>query len=396
VQDRNDKGDAIISGDGEPHVALRVADPLRVRAAIVHDWFQGYHGSERTVEAMRIGLFEPPPDVLTFHAAHELLPKGLSQAIVRESSLARLPGIRQSGHDPGRWRWLLPMMPRYFSRLDVRAYDVVISSSHACAVHVRPREDALHVCYCYTPMRYAWLPETEAGRVGGVPGRALGLLRGRLRRLDLAASRRPDAYVAISSAVRDRIQRFYGRDAEVIHPPVAVDEFRAGEEKESGRFLWAGRFVAYKRPDLVVEAFRGSPHRLTMVGVGPLADRLRATLPPNVELRGWVPREELVELYERASGFVHVGEEDFGIAMVEALAAGTPVVALDAGGARDIVRDGLDGVLIQVPTVEAVRSALEEVADRTWSAAELRSRSTAFSGERFVRELRALLVELGP
>jgi glycosyltransferase involved in cell wall biosynthesis len=375
----------------DPRPDPPTAGAIPARAAIVHDWFQGFHGSERVVEAMRVGLFEPPPDVLTFYAAHDLLPDGLSRAIVRESSLARLPGIRQRGHDPGRWRWLLPVMPRYFSRLDVRAYDVVISSSHACAVHVRPREDALHVCYCYTPMRYAWLPETEAGRVSGVPGWALGLLRGRLRRLDLAASRRPDAYVAISTAVRERIQRFYGRDAEVIHPPVAVDDFRAGEEKEPGRFLWAGRLVAYKRPDLVVEAFRGSPHQLTMVGIGPLADRLRATLPPNVELRGWIPRGELVELYERASGFVHVGEEDFGISMVEALAAGTPVVALDAGGARDIVRDGVEGVLINAAEVEPLRGALDELSRRTWDRNALRERAMEFSHERFLARMRALL-----
>jgi glycosyltransferase involved in cell wall biosynthesis len=370
-----------------------VGELIRARAAIVHDWFQGYHGAERTVEAMRSGLFAPgcEPDVFAFQAARELLPPELANAIVGESPLSRLPGLRQRGHDPGRWRYLLPVMGRYFAGLDLDDYDLVISSSHACAVGVRPRKDAMHVCYCYTPMRYAWMPETEAGRVDGLSGKALGLLRGRLRRLDLAASRRPDAYVAISNAVRDRIKRFYGRDADVIHPPVAIADFRADEQKEPGRFLWAGRLVAYKRPELVVEAFRGSPHRLTMVGIGPLADRLLETLPPNVELRAWVPRAELVELYEGASGFVHVGEEDFGIAMVEALASGTPVVALDAGGARDIVRQGVDGVLIQTAEVESLRAALDDVATRTWDPTALRARATEFSEERFLVRMRALL-----
>ncbi len=138
------------------------------RAAIVHDWFQGYHGSERVVEAMRTGLFpaEASPDVLTFHAAHELLPPGLSSAIVQESRLASLPGIRQRGHDPGRWRYLLPYMPRYFAQLDLSPYDLVISSSHACAAMVRPRPEALHVCYCHTPMRYAWTPRPTPGASG--------------------------------------------------------------------------------------------------------------------------------------------------------------------------------------------------------------------------------------
>ena len=150
-------------------------------AAIVHDWFQGFHGSERVVETMRTGLFAKPPDVFTFHAAKELLPPDLAAAIKQESRLAGLPGLRQRGHDPGRWRLLAPLMPRYFSRLDLDAYDVVVSSSHAFAVHARPREDALHVCYCHTPIRYAWMPDTDA--------RAKPLARW-LRRKDLAASRR--------------------------------------------------------------------------------------------------------------------------------------------------------------------------------------------------------------
>jgi glycosyltransferase involved in cell wall biosynthesis len=360
------------------------------RTAIVHDWFQGYHGSERVVDVMRTDVFANGggADVFTFHAARELLPPGLAAAIVRESRLASLPGIRQRGHDPGRWRWLLPAMPRYFSRLPLERYDLVVSSSHACAVNVRPRPDALHLCYCYTPMRYAWMPHTERGRVGGLKGLVLRSLAGRLRRLDLEASRRPDGYVAISEAVRERIGRFYGRDSAVIHPPVDVDDFDPGAEKEPGRFLWVHRLVGYKRPQLVAEAFRGLPYRLTMVGVGPLEARLRASLPPNVELLGWVGRDELARLYARASGFVHAGEEDFGISMVEALASGTPVIALDAGGARDIVRPGRDGILLERPELEALRDAVERAAAKDWDRGELAARAREFSRENFVRRLR--------
>jgi glycosyltransferase involved in cell wall biosynthesis len=373
--------------------AAATALAVEGRSAIVHDWLQGFHGSERTVEAMRTSVFAESPDVLTFHAARDVLPPGLTAAIVRESRLAALPGLRQRGHDPGRWRYLLPLMPRWFARLDLDDYDIVVSSSHACAAHVRPREDALHLCYCYTPMRYAWLPETEAGRARGAAGWALARLGRRLRRLDLDASRRPDAYVAISSAVRDRIRLFYGRDADVIHPPVDVDDFRADVEKEPGHFVWLGRLVAYKRPELVVEAFRDLPHKLTMVGIGPLEDELRAGLPPNVELRGWLPRAEIVALLERASGFVHVGEEDFGIATVEALAAGTPVVALDAGGSRDIVRDGIDGTLIAAPEVSAVRAAVRRVADTAWDARTLAEGARRFSHAAFANALRQRLNE---
>jgi len=157
-----------------------------------------------------------------------------------------------------------------------------------------------------------------------------------------------------------------------------VAEFDAAVEKEPGRFLWVDRLVPYKHPELVAEAFRGLPYGVTMVGVGPLEEKLRANLPPNVELLGWVSREELARLYGRAQGFngraqgfVHIGEEDFGITMVEALTAGTPVVALNAGGARDIVRDSLDGVLIQRAELHELRQAVRTLADREWDPAAL-------------------------
>jgi glycosyltransferase involved in cell wall biosynthesis len=363
--------------------------------AIVHDWFQGMHGSERVVETMRSGLFRPErePDILTFAAAREVLPPELAQRIVRESWLSSLPGVRQVGREAGRWRYLLPYMPRYFASLDLSQYDLVIASSHACAINVRPRPDALFACYCHTPMRYAWLPETDAGAVGSLSGLGLRLFRGYLRRTDLAASRRPDAFAANSTAVRDRIRRYYGRDATVIHPPVDVAALDAGAEKEPGHFLWVHRLVPYKQPELVMEAFRDLSYRLTMVGVGPLEARLRRRLPPNVELLGWVSEQELAGLFSRAWGFVHVAEEDFGISTVEALAAGAPVVALDAGGARDIVRDGIDGVLIERADLQAVRAAVQTVAAGSWDREALRSRALEFSTEPFLERMRAWLDE---
>ena len=342
---------------------------------------------------MRTGVFAPgsEPDILTFHAARELLPSGLARAIVRESRLATLPGVRQRGHDPGRWRWLLPAMPYWFRRLDLSAYDVVVSSSHAFAVQARPRPGALHVCYCYTPLRYVWLPGTDprsSRRLQDVPLRAL---RGMLRRLDLEASARPHGYAAISSAVAERVKRFYGREAVVIHPPVDVEGFDPAAEKEPGRFLWVHRLVEYKRPELVAEAFRELPYNLTMVGVGPLEARLRRSLPPNVELLGWVSQAELAALMARACGFIHVGEEDFGITMVEALASGTPVVALARGGARDVVRDGVDGVLLQQAELGALRAAVRRVAEERWDARELSAGARRFSREVFVRRMREYL-----
>jgi len=226
-----------------------------------------------------------------------------------------------------------------------------------------------------------------------VTGLGLRVFRGYLRRRDLAASRRPDAFAANSTAVRDRIRRFYDRDAEVIHPPVDVTELDVATEKEPGHFLWVHRLVPYKQPELVMEAFRDLPYRLTMVGVGPLESRLRKRQPPNVELLGWLPRRELAELFGRAAGFVHVAEEDFGISMVEALGAGTPVVALDAGGARDIVRPGVDGVLIEQAELRALRAGIHAVATGSWDRHALRSRALEFSTDRFLDRMRSWLNE---
>jgi glycosyltransferase involved in cell wall biosynthesis len=363
----------------------------------VHDWFQGHHGAERVVDAMRSGLFAPDnqPDIYTFHAARDLLPEDLARVIVQESRLAKIPGIRQRGHHPGRWRYLLPYMGRYFRRLRLAEYDLVIASSHAFAAQARPRAGATYVCYCHTPMRYAWLPEIECDRVAGLKRHALRAIAARLRSDDVAASERPNLYVANSSAVRARIKSFYGRDSVVVHPPVDVAEFTP-TDGDPDHFLCVHRLVAYKRPHVVVEAFRGLPCRLTMVGVGPLESELRATLPPNVELKTWLSRDELVRLYEAAGGFIHVGEEDFGMTMVEALAAGTPVIALARGGALDIVRDGVDGVLIDEARVADVRTAVLELRRTQFKTTSLVERSANFSRERFVSRLARAIASVSP
>jgi glycosyltransferase involved in cell wall biosynthesis len=200
-------------------------------------------------------------------------------------------------------------------------------------------------------------------------------------------------YLAISTAVAERIAAFYGRDAVVVPPPVAVADFPNETERDPAHFLWVGRLVSYKRPLEVATAFEQLPDlRLTMVGVGPLERRLRAALPPNVELLGWLPRERLARLYARAGGFIHVGEEDFGITMVEALAAGTPVLAVDRGGARDIVRPGVDGVMISDPAdAGRVREGVLELARRSWNRDRLSERAERFSEARFRHRLTEVL-----
>lgn len=393
-------GPSLAAARPAPPAPVPVRSPFAgARVAVIHDWFQGFHGAERVVEAITEDVFAAADavDVFCFSATDEVIPPHLAARIVRRSRLSRLPGIRQRGHRTGRWRVFLPVMPRYFRSLDLSGYDVVVASSHACALQARPPAGAVHVCYSHTPMRYAWLTDVDRDRVPGLQGTALGLMRGRLRASDYAAAQRVGSFVANSSAVAERISSLYGRPARVIHPPVDVADFAIAAHREPGHVLWAHRMVAYKHPLEVMEAFRGLPGRLSMVGVGPLHAEVAARAPANVDVHGWLEREAFVDLYARASAFIHIGEEDFGITMVEALAAGLPVIALNRGGARDIIRPGLDGVLVEEATVPALRRALEEVAATSWSPEALRRRAHDFSRARFVERFGAHVAGLlGP
>jgi glycosyltransferase involved in cell wall biosynthesis len=235
-------------------------------------------------------------------------------------------------------------------------------------------------------MRYAWLSDVDRDRVGGVQGRALSALGGWLRRTDYAAAQRVGSFVTVSSALAERIRRCYGREATVIHPPVDVNDFAIPNGQPRTGFLWAHRMVPYKRPLEVVAAFTGLDEHLTMVGVGPLHHTVVKRAPHNVNVHGWLERERFAEAFSRARAFIHLGEEDFGISMVEALAAGTPVIAVRRGGACDIVRDGVDGILLDEPTPEALRVAIREVGLREWDPQALRRRADRFSRSRFAEE----------
>lgn len=370
--------------------------PLALNAAIVHDWLAGMYGSERVVESIS-RLFASPPSIHTFVAVRDALPVDIARAVATESRLAHLPGLRPTASGSGHWRVLLPYMPLYFRRLRLPPCDIVISSSHSCALGVRAPRGTPHLVYCHTPMRYAWLPGVDGDRNGRIVSAGLRALSGSLRAWDRHAAQRPDLLIANSTAVADRIRRFYGREATVIFPPVNVDEFTPNPSHDTTHFLWVHRMVEYKRPLQVMEAFRSLPHlRLTMIGVGPLQEKVRALAPPNVTVRGWVDRAELTRLFSSCGAFIHIADEDFGISMVEAMAAGMPVVGLDAGGARDIVTEGT-GVRVPAPlaaTSTDLIAAIDAVATSTWSVERIRAHADQFSEARFHREMRAAIESL--
>jgi glycosyltransferase involved in cell wall biosynthesis len=354
-----------------------------MNVAIAHEWLLTYGGSERCVEQM-LEEFNVTK-LLTALVRPDALPPSFRTA--RPTLLQHLPGAVDH-HE-----WTLPLLPFAWAALPaISDVDIVISSSHSCAKSVRIAPGIPHVCYCHTPMRYAWHWEEERKRLPAALQPAGRLAMSAFRRWDRWTAQNVDRMVANSSAVAERIRRFYGLDSAVVHPPVKTDFFRPGEGERHG-FLHVGRLVSYKRADLVVEAFRGLPHELTVVGTGQLENELRATAPGNVRFIRSVTDEELRELYRSSLGLVFPGVEDFGIVMAEAQACGTPVIASAAGGARDIIRDD-SGWLLEKPTIESIREAVALAAREPFQAEDIAAAAAArFSEERFRTELRAVVEE---
>jgi glycosyltransferase involved in cell wall biosynthesis len=354
-----------------------------VKVAVAHEWLVRYAGSERVVSEL-LETF-PGSRLLTTVAEPDALPAELRGA--EPSLLQHVPGATRH-HE-----WLLPLMPLSWRlREPVDGVDAIVSSSHACAKGVRVAKGVTHVCYCHTPMRYAWDFAAEAGRFPAPIRPAARAGMAWFRRWDRATASRVDRFVANSTAVADRIRRFYGREAEVVHPPVRTDFFTPGAEREDW-FLYVGRLVSYKRPKLVVDAFRGLDARLRVVGDGHLRERLERDAPPNVEFLGEQGEEQLRDLYRRARAFVYPADEDFGIVMAEVQACGTPVIGLGRGGAVDIVQQGETGWLLDRQDVAEVQRAVERAAVEDLDPAAIRRNAERFASDRFREQMRRVVAE---
>lgn len=362
-----------------------------MRVALVHDWLDTWGGGE-AVLAELIRMF-PGADV---HTLIDVMPpkdrQRLHAARVIESRLAALPGA-------ARWfRYAAVVWPQVVEGFDLSAYDLVISDSHAVAKGVQRPPQARHLCYCYTPARFAWTMSDvyrERAANGSTFRNMLARAAlGRFRRWDLAASHGVDRFVAISKHIAHAIHDCYGRDADVVYPPVDVDRFAVGGAANESYFVTVSRLVPYKRVDVLIEAFRGLPDcSLVIIGEGADRAELMRRAPANVAWRGFVEDAELVRCVAGAQAFVYAAEEDFGIALVEAQAAGVPVIAYGRGGAPEIVR-GLDateptGVLFDAQAPEAVVSAVRAFIRHRgrFSRAACRNNAQRFSPQRFRDEL---------
>lgn len=357
-------------------------DPTGLRVAIAHDWLVTYAGSERVVE--QLAAMYPHAPISTALIRPERMPESLRHAT--PSVLQALPGAAEH-HE-----WTLPLMPLgWRARRPLDDVDVVISSSHACAKAVRVARGVPHVCYCHTPMRYAWDFDAEQARFPPVTRPAARAMMAGFRRWDRRTARDVTRFVANSRAVARRIMDHYGRVAEVVPPPVDTARFTPGGERGE-EFLYVGRLVGYKRADLVIEAFAGLPHqRLVVVGTGHLDAQLRARATPNVTFLGSVDADTLRDLYRRCRAMVFPAVEDFGIAMAEAQACGAPVISVDQGGSLDIVEPGVTGWLVPPDDLPALRWAVRRAAAEPLDGAAARARAETFSIPRFQQRMRAVV-----
>jgi glycosyltransferase involved in cell wall biosynthesis len=362
-----------------------------MKVAIVHDWLETPGGAELVLKELLVVF--PGADVFTM--IDQRSPENsamLGATRVTTSWLQHMPRVKKN------YRSWLPLMPLALRSLDVSAYDLVISNSHAVAKGIRTHARQRHVCYCLSPMRYAWDLKAQYLRESGLDHGAKGALASamleRMRTWDLANTSGVDAFATLSRFIAERIRRAYGRESTVIYPPVDTEFFTPGDAPREDYYVTASRFVPYKRVDMIATAFRAvADRKLIVIGDGPDEGKVRAAAGPNVELVGRLSRDEVRSYLRRAKAFVFAAEEDFGIAPVEAQACGTPVIAFGRGGVTETVVSGETGVYYGSQTAEALADGVrrfEAVSPRI-SAERCRGNAVRFAAESFREGFRAFV-----
>jgi lipopolysaccharide/colanic/teichoic acid biosynthesis glycosyltransferase/glycosyltransferase involved in cell wall biosynthesis len=362
--------------------------PGNPRIAILHDYLVHVRGGERVLAALHRRY--PSADVFTLVYDRAGLPAGYGVIPAHTSFIQHLPLARRH------FRAYLPLYPLAAARLDVRGYDLVISSSSAWVHGARTNPLARHICYCHTPFRFAWNErDTAAGAEALIPAplaRALGPLLASIRARDLAAAHQVDHFVANSHVVRERIARYYGRESTVIHPPVDLDRFQPGEPVEEF-YLIVSALVPYKRVDLAVRAFTRLGLPLVVAGDGPERRALQRMAGPSVRFVGRVPDAELSALYARCRALIFTANEDFGITPLEAQAAGRPVLAFGAGGALETVVAGATGAFFPAQDADTLADAVRAFDPDAYDPAAIRRHACEFGEARFAAEFHAYLTD---
>ncbi len=352
-----------------------------MKVALVHDWLIHMRGGEKVLEG--IAELYPKATLYTLFYDRSKLSAALRSHDIRASFLQHFPGIRIY------YRWLLPFLPFAIRSLKIEPVDLVISSSHCVAKSVRIPEGAKHICYCHTPMRYLWgFQEEYFGKYPWIIRLLIKSIFSWLRRWDLQYNDQVDQFISNSQNVRERIRKFYNREAHVIHPPLDTNQFRPRGEPGDYYFV-VSAFVPYKKVDLVIEAFNGLDRQLLIVGSGPLEsayNKLRRS--GKISFLGSVSGERLHDLYARAKALIFPTDEDFGIVPLEAQACGTPVIAYRRGGALESIKTG---IFFDLQTPEAIQQAVYEFESQEYDRSQIAPLVEEFDREHFKEKIRAFV-----
>ncbi|MGP9675638.1 MULTISPECIES: glycosyltransferase [unclassified Halomonas] len=370
-----------------------------MKVAIIHDWLTTWAGAEKALAEL-LGCFPDAEIFTTVNFLDQSNIPALQGRVIHTSFIQRMPFART------RYRHYLPLMPLAVEQFDLKGFDLILSSSHAVAKGVISDPNAVHICYCYSPMRYAWDMQhqylRQAGKEKGLVSWVMRWQLHRLRQWDYLSAQRVDHFVGISSYIQRRIYTCYRREADVVFPPVEVDKFQHDRPRE-GFYLTASRMVPYKRIDLVIEAFNHMPDKqLVVIGDGPDHAKLEALAGPNVTLLGYQPDDVLIDHLERTRAFIFMAEEDFGILPVEAQAAGAPVIGYGVGGLAETTLNNITALWAKEQTRTELVARVHEFEQRKEQDANAfapkicRQSAERFATANFTRAILSLIAKHVP
>ena len=352
-----------------------------MKVALVHEYLTNFAGSEQVLLALH-ELFPEAPIYTAIYDSSKC--PQFKNADIRTSFLQKWPLAKKKYH------YYIPLLPLAVEGYDLSEYDLVISDSHIATKGVITKPDTIHICYCHTPIRYAWSPEVDPRASSSWLRR---LASHYLRIWDVLAARRLDHWVANSTYIAERIKKFYRAEATVIYPPVDVTAFPFEEDVPvEDYYVLFGRLIDYKRPDLVVEAFNQLGKKLVILGRGPMLEQLQKMAKPNIEfITDYLPYDKIAKLFSKAAAMIFPVEEDFGIAMVDMLACGRPVIAYNVGGAQDIIKPGVTGQFFDRQTPEAIRKAVADFDPMRYDRKTIRAEAMTFDRQIFKDKMMAYI-----
>lgn len=355
-----------------------------MKVAIVHDWLVNFGGAERIV--LELHKLYPNAPIYTSVYDKRKMEKYFSDADIRTSFIQKLPFAIK------KYRNYLPLMPIAFEQFNLNEYDLVISSSSCCAKGANVNANTLHICYCHTPMRYAWDMYNNYCHGNFIKKVIIANQIHKIRQWDKVSADRVDYFIANSKYVAKRINKHYRKDAEVIYPAIRKEFFNTNLnfQNENGKYLIVSRFVEYKKIDIVINAFNELKLPLEVVGDGPERNKLQKIAKNNITFSGYLSESELIKKYENCKAFVFVAEEDFGMVMAEAQAMGKPVVAYKKGGASEIVVDKKTGILFESQTKESLMEAILNMENnyKKFNAKDIRENAEKFMDKEFEEKIK--------